>query len=78
MNMHTKIDDGAIDQIVMAKCAYDLLLVAIAMIDETNVPAEVGAHADLATHQLGKWLCDPPRSARLKSNPAWPLEPRAE
>lgn len=75
MNMHTTIEVGAIDQFEMAKCAYDLLLVAIGMIDETTVPAEVGAHVDLATHMLGKWLCDTPRAAQLGAIRSMTIEP---
>ena len=77
MNMHTKIDGGSVDQLTMAKCAYDLLMVAIDMIDETNVPAEVGAHVDLALHKFGKWLCDTPQSAQIGPRSACPIVPRA-
>ena len=78
MNMHTTINQGAIDQVEMARCAYDLLTVAIGMIDETTVPAEVGAHVDLATHILGRWLCDTPRSAQLGALRSMAIEPRPD
>ena len=35
MNMHRTIDQGMIDQMALAKCAYDMMLVAIGMIDES-------------------------------------------
>lgn len=78
MNMHTTINNGAINQVEMAKCAYDLLMVAIGMIDETTVPAEVGAHVDLATHKLGRWLCDTPRTAQLGAITSMTIEPRPD
>ncbi len=78
MNMHKTIDGGAIDDFAMAKCAYDMMLVAIGMIDETTVPGDVGAHADLAIHKLGRWLCNAPHVAQLGSLQPWTIDPQPD
>lgn len=36
-------------------CVHDLLITALGLIDELDLPGEIGAHLDLAIHKLGKF-----------------------
>lgn len=37
-------------------CARDLLIAALAIIDDMQLPGEIGAHLDLTIHKLGNCL----------------------
>jgi hypothetical protein len=58
MNMPVRIAAGSADQLAMARCAHDLLTIAINVIDDTPAPGQIAANMDLARHMLGNWIKD--------------------
>ncbi len=50
-------------------CVHDLLISVLDIIDELDLPSDIGAHLDLTIHKLGN-LCPNVCDAALESLPA--------
>lgn len=59
------VDTHANDRQQMLRNAHQLLLDALDLLDQATAPAQIGAHVDLAAHQLGTLLAPAATQAPL-------------
>jgi hypothetical protein len=59
------VEKQSIDPQQMLRDALNLLQTALGLLDRAGAPAQIGAHVDLAAHQLGEALANQVDEAEL-------------